>query len=200
MADGFTPQYRKYEHGTHNCLENVHRSLGTMYRCSECLHETPTLARAAEIIEREQAAQVEWFKLERRRQKLTIDDRWSYAKWSTLCVHCGRYIRKFQSKVIDLLQAHPQPVHTHNGGEWHPDVTGYWVHFDCYKDMLRQLPCYYCGETPAGTIDHADPQAKDGEDQPYNMIAACVSCNSSKGTRNVHNFTSYSENLRGDQL
>ena len=141
MADGFTPQYRKYEHGTHNCLENVHRSLGTMYRCSECLHETPTLARAAEIIEREQAAQVEWFKLERRRQKLTIDDRWSYAKWSTLCVHCGRYIRKFQSKVIDLLQAHPQPVHTHNGGEWHPDVTGYWVHFDCYKDMLRQLPC-----------------------------------------------------------
>jgi 5-methylcytosine-specific restriction endonuclease McrA len=200
MADGLTPQYRKYEHSTHNCLENVYQSLGTIYRCSECLHETPSPARATEIIHREQSAQIEWFELERRRQRLTIDKYKRLAAWSTLCAHCGRYIRERQSWVVDLLQPHPRPQWIHNAGDtFHPQVTGHWIHFGCYKIILRELPCYYCGETPAGTIDHANPQSKDGEDEPYNMIAACVSCNSSKGTRNVHNFTSYSENVREDQ-
>lgn len=42
--------------------------------------------------------------------------------------------------------------------------------------------CAYCGG-PATTVDHIVPKAHGGDDSLVNLIAACRSCNSSKGAR-----------------
>lgn len=42
--------------------------------------------------------------------------------------------------------------------------------------------CHYCGR-PATTADHVIPKARGGTDDPDNLVAACVSCNSAKGVR-----------------
>jgi 5-methylcytosine-specific restriction endonuclease McrA len=52
--------------------------------------------------------------------------------------------------------------------------------------------CFYCGKllsfknygqvgyTGAWEVDHFIPLASNGADQPYNWVAACVSCNTEK--------------------
>lgn len=40
--------------------------------------------------------------------------------------------------------------------------------------------CHYCG-APAEHIDHILPRCKGGEDSQDNLVAACASCNLSKG-------------------
>ncbi len=42
--------------------------------------------------------------------------------------------------------------------------------------------CFYCGRA-AETVDHIVPIAKDGTDEPSNLIAACSICNTNKGNR-----------------
>lgn len=44
--------------------------------------------------------------------------------------------------------------------------------------------CAYCGD-PASTWDHVVAVANGGLTEPYNVVPACVRCNSSKHTRNV---------------
>lgn len=167
----------------------------SIYRCSVCLRETIKVDNVSEIFDAAIRDTTEWFKAERKTQILTIQRRIKLADYSSLCPECGHYIRKNMSWIIELLQEHPDPQVFHDNGEFH-DTSGLWVHFDCYKEMIRRLPCNYCGETPAGTIDHKKPRDHGGEDQPYNIIAACVSCNSSKGTRNRSNYKSYRENIK----
>jgi hypothetical protein len=52
--------------------------------------------------------------------------------------------------------------------------------------------CYYCGEKldPFGTwqADHMHPLAQGGADTFYNIVAACRTCNGSKGNRTVDEF------------
>jgi len=44
--------------------------------------------------------------------------------------------------------------------------------------------CAYCGErTESPTRDHVQPLANGGETEPYNIVPACGSCNSSKSTK-----------------
>ena len=42
--------------------------------------------------------------------------------------------------------------------------------------------CVYCG-APAETRDHVVPRSRGGSDDPANIVMACRSCNSTKGTR-----------------
>ena len=42
--------------------------------------------------------------------------------------------------------------------------------------------CHYCGR-PANTVDHIQPKSRGGTDDEANLVAACVSCNSSKRDR-----------------
>ncbi len=48
--------------------------------------------------------------------------------------------------------------------------------------------CAYCGKPPIDdgslTIDHVKPRCRGGEDRTSNVIPACASCNSSKGSEN----------------
>lgn len=42
--------------------------------------------------------------------------------------------------------------------------------------------CGYCGGT-AAEVDHIRPRVRDGSNHPANLVAACRSCNASKGAR-----------------
>jgi len=42
--------------------------------------------------------------------------------------------------------------------------------------------CRWCGG-PANTVDHVTPKAHGGSDDPSNLVAACLRCNSSRGGR-----------------
>ena len=51
---------------------------------------------------------------------------------------------------------------------------------------MRQTECSYCAKT-ADTIDHVWPRSRGGDDHPNNLVPACRSCNSSKGTKSLLN-------------
>jgi len=40
--------------------------------------------------------------------------------------------------------------------------------------------CQYCGVSGACIVEHIIPEALGGHTQPYNLVAACLSCNSTK--------------------
>lgn len=42
--------------------------------------------------------------------------------------------------------------------------------------------CRYCG-SPATHMDHVWPRARGGDDHPNNLVPACTSCNTSKGSQ-----------------
>lgn len=58
-----------------------------------------------------------------------------------------------------------------------------------YRDEREKLfsagVCVYCGAADASTLDHLIPRLRGGEDAADNLVAACRSCNSSKGGRDV---------------
>lgn len=43
--------------------------------------------------------------------------------------------------------------------------------------------CRYCGSKTNLTLDHVYPESKGGEATPENLVVACRSCNSKKGSR-----------------
>jgi 5-methylcytosine-specific restriction endonuclease McrA len=49
--------------------------------------------------------------------------------------------------------------------------------------------CRYCGR-PANTVDHIIPVKRGGSDEPTNLVAACASCNASKGAKTVEEWRS----------
>ena len=61
---------------------------------------------------------------------------------------------------------------------------------DCKRRRLIVLKnanyeCTYCGQ-PANSVDHLVPRSVDSSTQAHsldNLVASCVSCNSSKGNR-----------------
>lgn len=58
-----------------------------------------------------------------------------------------------------------------------------------WRDSIKEAwcnRCAYCGKPPIDnaslTIDHVRPKCKGGEDRTSNVIPACSSCNSEKGS------------------
>lgn len=175
---------QKYERGTHNCLEHPYWSpFGGIWRCKECLRITPNETKCRQMLDKYEAETVEWFALEVRHYPVARSRYAERAEYSSACPECGRYIRKYSSQIVELFHKHDNDHVRHRYGSRH-DISGWYVHFDCFKAILRTRPCYYCGEPNAGTVDHIQPVSKGGVDQPYNLVAACETCNPSKGTRN----------------
>ena len=58
-----------------------------------------------------------------------------------------------------------------------------------YKDEREKIfnagTCVYCGATDALSLDHLIPRLRGGEDEANNLVTACRSCNSSKGSRDM---------------
>ncbi len=52
--------------------------------------------------------------------------------------------------------------------------------------MRDKFRCQYCGEKKAPselTLDHILPRSRGGDNSPFNVVTACVSCNQRKGNR-----------------
>ena len=45
--------------------------------------------------------------------------------------------------------------------------------------------CVYCGSTDRLTLDHVKPRCRGGRNDASNLVAACQSCNRSKGSSDV---------------
>ena len=48
--------------------------------------------------------------------------------------------------------------------------------------------CYYCGVNTANTVDHLTPLDKGGDNNFTNLVAACATCNYSKGSRTEEQY------------
>jgi len=55
-------------------------------------------------------------------------------------------------------------------------------------DVLSR-PCHYCGKM-ATELDHVIPVSRGGRHEPENVVPACRSCNSSKGSKTVEEWKS----------
>jgi 5-methylcytosine-specific restriction endonuclease McrA len=53
--------------------------------------------------------------------------------------------------------------------------------------FIERASCLYCGKK-GGTVDHVVPLALGGAHAPWNLVPACLSCNSSKGTKPMPEF------------
>ncbi len=51
--------------------------------------------------------------------------------------------------------------------------------------MTEAQACCYCGSTDNLCMDHMIPKTHGGTDNPENLVTACRSCNSSKGSRDM---------------
>jgi hypothetical protein len=109
-----------------------------------------------------------------------------------ICPRCHTFIRA-GSRIVRLTE--PEAPWTADGRScWRTDGFWYWdgrlisqhprwwVHWHCYVEvMVEDEPCVYCG-AGADTVDHVIPRRAGGSDQPRNLVPACRSCNSKKGT------------------
>jgi len=59
--------------------------------------------------------------------------------------------------------------------------------------------CAYC-PAPATTFDHVLAVERGGKTEPWNIVPACVSCNSSKGTRDVWEWLLATGRMAHDRL
>ena len=62
-----------------------------------------------------------------------------------------------------------------------------------YLDILRRMMknrCFYCGEDMGAipTIDHLTPVSRGGDNQRWNLVYACRSCNSRKGAKTFEEY------------
>ena len=62
-----------------------------------------------------------------------------------------------------------------------------------FKDEREKITaaghCAYCGGTDELSLDHLIPRLRGGEDAADNLVTACRPCNSSKGARDVLEWT-----------
>lgn len=58
-----------------------------------------------------------------------------------------------------------------------------------YAKAILSGKCAYC-DNQATTIEHILPLSKGGLNEPQNIVGACVTCNSSKNNKEIHEFTS----------
>ena len=63
---------------------------------------------------------------------------------------------------------------------------------------MKAQPCFYCGRYPrefpttlSWARDHLTPKCRGGLDVPENIVPACKSCNSRKGTKTLEEFRYY---------
>jgi hypothetical protein len=60
---------------------------------------------------------------------------------------------------------------------------------DYRKAALKRdhYTCMWCG-SPGTTVDHIIPASKGGSDLPQNLFAACMECNTKRGSRSAFSF------------
>ena len=117
----------------------------------------------------------------------------------------GKAWRDAHLETVRAGQIRSNKAHPETGAAWRKAHPGWWKGSDARrralkKDLLvndlthaqwleiqaaQDHRCYYCGKRRKGhlTQDHITPLSKGGDNTLHNVIAACGSCNSRKGTR-----------------
>ena len=65
------------------------------------------------------------------------------------------------------------------------NATGLWRKRRAIILKMHDFMCVYCGDE-ANSVDHVIPVEKGGMDNIENLVAACLLCNSSLGTKTKH--------------
>ena len=92
----------------------------------------------------------------------------------------------------DLASAHRRMTAAVRG--LHPEGHAKWACLDIFwkKEQRRKAwvkahlpsgPCHYCGAPDPIGVDHVIPRTQSGPSFAWNMVRACVRCNSAKGNR-----------------
>lgn len=81
----------------------------------------------------------------------------------------------------------PKHLTAHNRERW--QRHGHKIPERIRQAVLKrdQRVCRYCG-SEARSVDHITPRSKGGTDDPFNLVAACGSCNSGKRDRSAQDF------------
>jgi 5-methylcytosine-specific restriction endonuclease McrA len=66
--------------------------------------------------------------------------------------------------------------------------TSRWRKLRAFVLKRDNYTCYYCGITTANTCDHLTPIHKGGTDELSNLVAACSTCNYSKGSKTEQQY------------
>ncbi len=97
------------------------------------------------------------------------------------CLTCQRPTRN-GPRCPTCNQSHQQQREQRRGTA-HQRGYGYrWQQASAYVIKRDGGVCRYCGGV-ATTADHVIPKRRGGTDEPSNLVASCVPCNSSKGAR-----------------
>ncbi|WP_317968145.1 HNH endonuclease [Paenibacillus sp. CCS19] len=64
-----------------------------------------------------------------------------------------------------------------------------FLYRDYRKAALKRdhYTCLWCG-LPGTTVDHIIPSSKGGSDKPHNLLAACMECNTKRGSRSAFSY------------
>lgn len=54
-----------------------------------------------------------------------------------------------------------------------------------WQPTVKLDPCCWCGTPRAGTVEHLQPRSQHGSNRPKNLVGACASCNSRRGTNSL---------------
>ena len=93
--------------------------------------------------------------------------------------------------LLDESTSLPAPLKRQQG------VKASYLHKSTKEDIWTKTDgkCYYCGiELDFSTtfcVDHIIPRVEGGGHDIYNVVPACRSCNSAKGTKSVEEFRFY---------
>lgn len=96
------------------------------------------------------------------------------------CLTCGRV-----TSVGPRCEQHRRQRVRERSRQRGPGWNQYGEHWRPLRDAILARDgyrCFYCGGL-ATTADHVMPKALGGTDDPSNLVAACLPCNSSKRDR-----------------
>lgn len=68
-----------------------------------------------------------------------------------------------------------------------------------YRKLDNQL-CFYCGSSNKLTMDHIIPVVRGGRHSVGNLLTACKSCNSQKGSKTIQEWRKLQLGLQSTQL
>jgi 5-methylcytosine-specific restriction endonuclease McrA len=70
-----------------------------------------------------------------------------------------------------------------------------WCNEPIPPDFQLSDRCFNCGSTENLTLEHLTPVSKGGSNDLSNLATLCRTCNSSKGSKTIEEFTKYQLNL-----
>lgn len=105
-------------------------------------------------------------------------------KPARVCLHpgCGRLVQG-QSRCEEHRLHHQRGVDAARGNSTARGYGSRWRKLSASIVARDGGICFYCGLPGATTADHRTPKRLGGSDDPSNLVAAHVRCNSAKGGR-----------------